>query len=62
MPATGQHRTARSDTLWRIYSITRNHLPGGRDLAALSVGGFAESILDGVGFGLGGSASSSTRR
>jgi CubicO group peptidase (beta-lactamase class C family) len=33
--------------------MTRNHLPGGRDLAQLSAGGFAETILDGVGFGLG---------
>ena len=33
--------------------MTRNHLPGGRDLAALSTGGFAETVLDGVGFGLG---------
>jgi CubicO group peptidase (beta-lactamase class C family) len=33
--------------------MTRNHLPGGRDLAQLSVGGFAETILDGIGFGLG---------
>jgi CubicO group peptidase (beta-lactamase class C family) len=33
--------------------MTRNHLPGGRDLGELSVGGFAETILDGIGFGLG---------
>jgi CubicO group peptidase (beta-lactamase class C family) len=33
--------------------MTRNHLPGGKDLAELSVGGFAETILDGIGFGLG---------
>ncbi|WP_416900902.1 serine hydrolase domain-containing protein [Micromonospora echinospora] len=36
-----------------VRFMTRNHLPGGRDLAALSTGGFAESIFDGVGFGLG---------
>ncbi|MFI6824889.1 serine hydrolase domain-containing protein [Micromonospora sp. NPDC050187] len=36
-----------------VRFMTRNHLPGGRDLAALSSGGFAESIFDGVGFGLG---------
>ncbi|SDZ37159.1 CubicO group peptidase, beta-lactamase class C family [Micromonospora pattaloongensis] len=36
-----------------VRFMTRNHLPGGRDLAQLSTGGFAESILDGVGFGLG---------
>lgn len=33
--------------------MTRNHLPGGRDLAALSTGGFAETTLEGIGFGLG---------
>jgi CubicO group peptidase (beta-lactamase class C family) len=33
--------------------MTRNHLPGGQDLASISSGGFAETILDGVGFGLG---------
>ncbi|HEY2672897.1 MAG TPA: serine hydrolase domain-containing protein, partial [Rugosimonospora sp.] len=33
--------------------MTRNHLPGGRDLAALSTGGFAETTLNGIGFGLG---------
>ena len=33
--------------------MTRNHLPGGADLAALNTGGFAETVLDGVGFGLG---------
>ena len=33
--------------------MTRNHLPGGRDLAALSTGGFAETSFDGIGFGLG---------
>ncbi|SCL19536.1 serine hydrolase domain-containing protein [Micromonospora inyonensis] len=36
-----------------VRFMTRNHLPGGRDLDALSTGGFAESIFDGVGFGLG---------
>jgi CubicO group peptidase (beta-lactamase class C family) len=33
--------------------MTRNHLPGGQDLAACNTGGFAESIFDGTGFGLG---------
>ncbi len=33
--------------------MTRNHLPGGRDLAAHNSGGFAETVFDGVGFGLG---------
>ncbi|SCL34800.1 CubicO group peptidase, beta-lactamase class C family [Micromonospora pallida] len=36
-----------------VRFMARNHLPGGQDLAALSTGGFAESIFDGVGFGLG---------
>jgi CubicO group peptidase (beta-lactamase class C family) len=36
-----------------VRLMTRNHLPGGRDLGALSTGGFAETSLDGVGFGLG---------
>jgi CubicO group peptidase (beta-lactamase class C family) len=33
--------------------MTRNHLPGGVDLQALSTGGFAETSFDGIGFGLG---------
>ena len=33
--------------------MTKNHLPGGLDLGALSVGGFAETTFEGVGFGLG---------
>jgi len=33
--------------------MTRNHLPEGRDLAALSVGRFSETPYQGVGFGLG---------
>jgi len=33
--------------------MTRNHLPGGVDLAAMASGGFSESEYDGVGFGLG---------
>ena len=33
--------------------MTRNHLPGGADLAALATGGFSESAYEGVGFGLG---------
>ncbi|KXK62766.1 serine hydrolase [Micromonospora rosaria] len=36
-----------------VRFMTRNHLPGGHDLATHSVGGFAETIFDGVGFGLG---------
>ncbi|MEV7625250.1 serine hydrolase domain-containing protein [Actinoplanes sp. NPDC089786] len=36
-----------------LRTMTRNHLPGGRDLEALSTGGFAETTLEGVGFGLG---------
>jgi len=44
------HRLLGSRT---VRFMTRNHLPGGADLAALNTGGFAESILDGAGFGLG---------
>jgi CubicO group peptidase (beta-lactamase class C family) len=33
--------------------MTRNHLPGGADLARVAVGSFAETDYDGVGFGLG---------
>lgn len=33
--------------------MTRNHLPGGADLAALNRGGFAETNFAGIGFGLG---------
>jgi CubicO group peptidase (beta-lactamase class C family) len=33
--------------------MTRNHLPGGADLAQVSSGGFAETVFDGIGFGLG---------
>jgi CubicO group peptidase (beta-lactamase class C family) len=36
-----------------VRFMTRNHLPGGRDLGQLSTGGFAEATFDGVGFGLG---------
>ncbi|MDR7275548.1 serine hydrolase domain-containing protein [Catenuloplanes atrovinosus] len=36
-----------------VRLMTRSHLPGGLDLGALSTGGFAETTLDGVGFGLG---------
>ncbi|MFI7073456.1 serine hydrolase domain-containing protein [Micromonospora sediminicola] len=33
--------------------MTRNHLPGNRDLASFSPEGFAETVVDGIGFGLG---------
>ncbi|MGI5213754.1 serine hydrolase domain-containing protein [Plantactinospora sp. CA-290183] len=36
-----------------VRFMARNHLPGERDLAALSTGGFAETTLEGIGFGLG---------
>lgn len=36
-----------------IELMTMNHLPGGRDLAALSVGAFSETTYEGNGFGLG---------
>jgi CubicO group peptidase (beta-lactamase class C family) len=36
-----------------IEVMTRNHLPGGSDLAPLATGSFSESTYEGVGFGLG---------
>ncbi len=36
-----------------IAYMTRNHLPGGRDLAAHALGSFSETRYEGVGFGLG---------
>jgi CubicO group peptidase (beta-lactamase class C family) len=36
-----------------VRFMTRNHLPGGKDLGALNTGGFAETSFEGVGFGLG---------
>ncbi|GAB3063053.1 serine hydrolase domain-containing protein [Micromonospora schwarzwaldensis] len=36
-----------------VRFMTRNHLPGGRDLASFSPEGFSETVLDGIGFGLG---------
>jgi CubicO group peptidase (beta-lactamase class C family) len=36
-----------------LAMMTRNHLPGGVDLAAANSGGFAETVFEGVGFGLG---------
>ncbi len=37
-----------------IELMTRNHLPGGADIAALNIGGqFSQVTYDGVGFGLG---------
>jgi CubicO group peptidase (beta-lactamase class C family) len=30
-----------------------NHLPGGKQLTDLAIGGFSETAYDGVGFGLG---------
>ncbi|MEV0156972.1 serine hydrolase domain-containing protein [Micromonospora sp. NPDC050686] len=36
-----------------VRFMTRNHLPGGGDLASFAPAGFSETILDGIGFGLG---------
>jgi CubicO group peptidase (beta-lactamase class C family) len=36
-----------------VRFMTRNHLPGGVDVAAIQSGGFAETTFEGVGFGLG---------
>ncbi|TDB70420.1 serine hydrolase [Micromonospora sp. KC723] len=36
-----------------VRYMTRNHLPGGGDLASFEPEGYAETVLDGIGFGLG---------
>jgi CubicO group peptidase (beta-lactamase class C family) len=36
-----------------VRFMTRNHLPGGKDVADLQTGGFAETTFEGIGFGLG---------
>jgi CubicO group peptidase (beta-lactamase class C family) len=36
-----------------VRFMTRNHLPGGVDLQTFSSGGFAETTMEGIGFGLG---------
>lgn len=36
-----------------VRYMTRNHLPGGTDLQTFSAGGFAETTMEGIGFGLG---------
>jgi len=36
-----------------VRYMTRNHLPGGVDVAAMQTGGFAETTFEGIGFGLG---------
>jgi CubicO group peptidase (beta-lactamase class C family) len=36
-----------------VRFMTRNHLPGDGDVAALQSGGFAETTFEGIGFGLG---------
>ena len=33
--------------------MTQNHIEGGHDISAVSVGGFSETTYDGIGFGLG---------
>lgn len=33
--------------------MTKNHLPGGKDLAEMAIGAFSETAYEGVGFGLG---------
>jgi CubicO group peptidase (beta-lactamase class C family) len=44
------HRVIGSRTL---DLMTRNHLPGGRDLATVAIDSFSETANDGIGFGLG---------
>jgi CubicO group peptidase (beta-lactamase class C family) len=36
-----------------VRYMTRSHLPAGADLANFGTGGFAESVMEGIGFGLG---------
>src|SRR6185437_10838258 len=36
-----------------VAFMASNHLPGGQDLTALAGGGFNETSVDGIGFGLG---------
>ena len=36
-----------------IEMMHQNHLPGGKDLVQLTIGGFSETASEGVGFGLG---------
>lgn len=36
-----------------LQFMTRNHLPGGADMAHFATGSFSETIYEGVGFGLG---------
>jgi len=36
-----------------VAYMTRNHLPGGADLASLALGSYSETRYEGVGFGLG---------
>ncbi|MGI9293043.1 MAG: serine hydrolase domain-containing protein, partial [Pseudomonadales bacterium] len=36
-----------------VAYMSRNHLPGGKDLPALTTGSFSEVPFEGVGFGLG---------
>ena len=36
-----------------IELMHMNHLPGGKDLTQLAIGGFSETANEGVGFGLG---------
>ena len=36
-----------------IELMTQNHLPEGKDLSEVALGGFSETVNDGIGFGLG---------
>ncbi|MCZ6828710.1 MAG: serine hydrolase [Gammaproteobacteria bacterium] len=45
----GQHLLGRKT----IEFMTRNHLPGGRDMSAFARGSFSETVYEGMGFGLG---------
>ena len=41
------------DSLQAAIGVDGNHLPGGADLASVSMAGFSETHNEGVGFGLG---------
>ncbi len=49
----GEYNGARLLGSRTVRFMTRNHLPGGADLDALTTGGFAETTFEGIGFGLG---------
>ena len=49
----GEYQGARIIGRKTLEFMLRNHLPGGQDLPAMSIGGFSETPYAGTGFGLG---------